>query len=247
MDQPPLMLASPTLFASFDGGYRATNDRCSYAWCVWTDSHTLLRWEARTLLNARTNNVMEAQGLFACLLWIRSVFPAGRATVFGDSTIAINQALMLNRCQEPSLRPWVGAIRALGTGRPAFYLQHVHRAYNTAPDALCNWMMDTLPASDVVLMGSEWPCPSSYAPAQSPAALTQFHPSGDSVVANTWFHASAAWSLVLQEFQSVSHLIRLRFAPISADRPSHPAVRLPHPPQRVTTSARSMQSRFDTY
>ncbi|KAG1691651.1 hypothetical protein DVH05_026814 [Phytophthora capsici] len=106
--------------------------------------------------------------------------------------------------------------------------------------------MDTVSATDVRLSGSSWPCQPPFSLPLSPAVLLPFRaptfrPRVDSIA-----HAKATWSLVLQDFWRVSHLVRRRFTPVRTERPSHPAVVLPLPKDQVLTAAHTRPSAFDT-
>ncbi|KAE9035945.1 hypothetical protein PR003_g15085 [Phytophthora rubi] len=68
------------LYASFDGGFRPLSGRCAFAWCVWSSDQELIQWQATTFLNSHSNNVMEAQGLLACLRTVPICVPG---TTFG--------------------------------------------------------------------------------------------------------------------------------------------------------------------
>ncbi|POM59780.1 hypothetical protein PHPALM_31441 [Phytophthora palmivora] len=189
---------------------------------------------------------MEAQGLLACLRWIWSAIPTGTAYVFGNSRVIINQYLIVYGCRAPGLQPCIAAIRTQSVDSRFFYLQHVRREYNIAADALCNWIMDsTPPGVDRFFNGGDWSCPTSYGPALSPSVMLPFrlpHTSSDPAIRA---RLMASWPLVLQDFTDVAHLIRCCFVPSTVDGPRHPPVRLPRPPERVTTATCSRQSQFD--
>ncbi|POM69145.1 LOW QUALITY PROTEIN: Hypothetical protein PHPALM_14602 [Phytophthora palmivora] len=189
---------------------------------------------------------MEAQGLLACLRWIQSTIPTGTAYVFGNSRVITNQYLMVYGCRAPGLQPRIAAIRAQSVDGPFFYLQHVRREYNIAVDVLCNWIMDSNPPGvDRFFNGGDWSCPTSYGSALSPSVMLPFSlphtSSGPAIRARLM----ASWSLVLQDFADVAHLIRCFFVPSTVDGPRHPPVRLPRPPERVSTASCSRQSQFD--
>ncbi|KAG7391632.1 hypothetical protein PHYPSEUDO_004134 [Phytophthora pseudosyringae] len=189
---------------------------------------------------------MEAEGLLACLRWIRAEFTFPRVDVYGDSRVVISQALCRFACRAPHLAPFIGMIRALGTVDTLIYLHAILRASNTAVDGLCNWIMDSFPAADLTLSGTRWPCQPSYASAQNPATLLRFSPPAAPVLPNLLAHVAATWSLVLHDLRRVAHLIRARFVPWAADRPGHPQVADSRPPSRIFTLAPSLPSWFDT-
>ncbi|KAE8876176.1 hypothetical protein PF002_g29699 [Phytophthora fragariae] len=113
------------LYASFDGGFRPLSCRCAFAWCVWSSDHQLIQWQATTFLESHSNNVMEAQGLLACLRWIRNAFSFPRVEIYGDSRVVISQALCRFVCRAPYLASLIGEIRALGTVDTLIYLHTI--------------------------------------------------------------------------------------------------------------------------
>ena len=137
------------VYAAFDGGSRRASETSACAWCVWTSDGRPLQWQAMAYSPARTNNDMEAPGLFHCLRWLRRHHPRSVAVVFGDSALIINMALVTNCCRAAHLRPWIAAIRSHGTGRPLIRLEHVRREHNGAADALCNWAIDQPPGGNL--------------------------------------------------------------------------------------------------
>jgi hypothetical protein len=234
------------LYASFDGVFRPLSDRCAYAWCVWSSDHRLIDWQATTFLDSHSNNVMEAEGLLACLRWIQAELPFHRVDIYGDSRVVISQALCQFACRAPHLARVIGAVRALGSTCSLFSLHAILRASNTAADGLCNWIMDSFPAADLTLSGTRWSCLQPYALAQSPPLLLGLVPSIAPNLPDLLAHVAAAWSLVLDDFHRVAHLVQARFASPSSDQPRHPPVLGPAPPPRVFTVAASLISWFDT-
>ncbi|KAE9046202.1 hypothetical protein PR001_g4665 [Phytophthora rubi] len=236
----------PRLYASFDGGFRPLSGRCAFAWCVWSSDHHLIQWQATTFPDSHSNNDMEAQGLLACLRWIRSAFSFPRVDIYGDSRVILSQALCRFACRAPHLASLIGEIRALGTVDTLIYIHAILRASNTAADGLCNWIMDSFPPTDLTLSGTRWPCPPLYASAQSPVILLQLPHTAASILSDLLAHVAATWSIVLRELRQVAHLVRARFVQLSDDRPSHPPVTRVRPHSRIFTSAADLPSWFDT-
>ncbi|KAE9333396.1 hypothetical protein PF008_g14461 [Phytophthora fragariae] len=87
------------LYTTFDGGFRPLSGLCAFDWCVWSSDHHLIRWKATTFLDSHSSNVMEAQGLLACLRWIRSAFLFPRVDIYGDSRVVITQTLCRFVCR----------------------------------------------------------------------------------------------------------------------------------------------------
>ncbi|RLN89746.1 hypothetical protein BBJ28_00016057 [Nothophytophthora sp. Chile5] len=118
-------------------------------------------------------------------------------------------------------------------------------AYNVAADALCNWIMDVIPPGvDVTLHGDVWPAQLSPHLTLSPAVLLPFQPAALDSPSDLIAHASAAWSLVLQELYRFQHLIRRPFLSPWANRPVHTRVSCPVASPQVTTPARRLSSPF---
>ncbi|RLN94474.1 hypothetical protein BBJ28_00021767, partial [Nothophytophthora sp. Chile5] len=192
---------------------------------ICTETHMLLHWEARVFANAKSNNAMEAQGILACLQWLCRNRPLTTLRAVGDSNLIIGQALMQSKCRALHLCPFVAAIRSLGAVMPLIYLRHVRRV-------------------DVARLGDVWPAQLSPHLALSPAALLPFQPAALDSPSDLIAHASAAWSLVLQELYRFHHLIRRRFLSPWPDRPIHTRVSCPVASPQVTTPARRLTSPF---
>ncbi|KAE9348446.1 hypothetical protein PR003_g6409 [Phytophthora rubi] len=133
---------------------------------------------------------MEAQGLLSCLRLIRQ---SGRTTsvhVFSDSALIVSQALMQSDCNAIHLRPYFAAIQFLGAVLPPpTYLWHVRREFNTAADALCNWVMDIVhPGVDDHLRGDTWPGQLQPSLNQSTAIQRPFTPDATDIVHDSRAH-----------------------------------------------------------
>ncbi|GMF43655.1 unnamed protein product [Phytophthora fragariaefolia] len=234
------------LVAAFDGGCRHLTGRSAYAWCVWSASRELLHWEAHAFGDVQTNNAMEAKGLLSCL---RSTRQRGRTTsvhVFGDSALIVGQALMQSDCNAVHLLPYVAAIRSLGVVLSLTYFWYVRREFNTAADALCNWVMDiVLPGVDEHRRGDTWPGQLQPSLNKYPALHPSFIPATTDIVNDSRAHLRATWSLVVFELSTLGHLIRGRFVPSWPDHSVHAPGRHRAVPSRIHTIAGDLTFEFD--
>ncbi|OWZ06570.1 LOW QUALITY PROTEIN: hypothetical protein PHMEG_00021154 [Phytophthora megakarya] len=122
---------------------------------------SVLYFGGRAAYPGGTNNAMEAQELLSGFMWPVENHRDTPTNIIGDSTVVISMVLKTNRVRSLNLAPYIRTIRELLFQLRVVTLQAEPRAFNTAADGLCNWVMDLeLPnASTFSAHDSEWALP----------------------------------------------------------------------------------------
>lgn len=237
VEREPIVLA-------FDGGARSPHTS-AYACCVWIQPGKPIWWSATALSPGGTNNEMEAQALLTGLRWVCSNQRHRTIRIIGDSAIVVSMAASAMRVKAHNLAPYIRQIRQLLTRLRLVGLQWVPRAFNVAPDALCNWIMDHSCSRTVHVDSDDMECP--LTPEQWDDPATRGCPPFEWVTQQEYDHKQwlARWSLVMLDLRRVEHLVRRRFL-------RQPLGRIPSSPHgdksrsTVETTARTELSPFDT-